>query len=178
MSQALAGSFQEVVGVDVSPAMADLARSLLRSPLPCRFETSTDPDLRSYGSASFDLAFSVYVLQHLPRWLAERYLREFVRVTRPGGAIVFQIHGGLAARGLGWVSGGWLPAVFNHWSRWRNSRRDGARQWEVHWVRPPEVVRILRSAGARVVAVDRVPRPDGHLQGYWFFAVRDAGDSR
>jgi SAM-dependent methyltransferase len=173
MTQALASNYREVVGVDVSSAMAELARRLLRTPLPCRFESTHAPDLRQFDSDSFDLTFSVYVLQHLPPWLAERYVREFVRVTRPGGSIVFQLHGGLASRWLQWVSGRRLPRVLNGWQHWKNAHLGAPVRWEVYWWRPHDVADLLRAAGVRVRAVDRVPRPDGHLQGYWFYGTRD-----
>ena len=50
------------------------------------------PTSAQFEDGRFDLVYSSIVLQHVPRrdWI-EAYLREFVRVLRPGGAIVFTL---------------------------------------------------------------------------------------
>ncbi len=46
------------------------------------------------GSKTADFLFSYLVLQHLPsEELAFGYIREFLRVLRPGGAFLFQFNG-------------------------------------------------------------------------------------
>ncbi|HEV2231596.1 MAG TPA: class I SAM-dependent methyltransferase [Thermoplasmata archaeon] len=97
MAQALAEYFDTKVGLDGSDGMVRLARELNRVGDRCQFVGSAFPDLRLFRDGEFDATFSVYVLQHLPQWLMARYLREFARVTRPGGSLVFQVHGGLTS---------------------------------------------------------------------------------
>jgi SAM-dependent methyltransferase len=88
LSGALARYFTEVVGVDISEPMLERARALDRTEGRCRFVLNEAPDLALFPDSSFDLVFSSIVLQHLSPPLARGYLREFVRVLRPGGAIV------------------------------------------------------------------------------------------
>ena len=47
--------------------------------------------LDGIGDRSIDFVYSSIVLQHIPRPYSLAYLREFCRVIRPGGLIVFQI---------------------------------------------------------------------------------------
>lgn len=86
----LADHFDEAVGVDIAPAMVALAtkRAAERN---CRFLLNTAPDLSVLEDQSFDFVYSRLVLQHIPPHYTRKYLREFIRVTRPGGVIMFQL---------------------------------------------------------------------------------------
>ncbi|WP_343233334.1 class I SAM-dependent methyltransferase [Streptomonospora sp. PA3] len=91
LSNALAAHFARVVGVDIAPTMLDEARRLDRSGGRVDFRLNDRPDLAAFADDSFDLVYTDLVLQHLPPKLAEGYLREFVRVLRPGGAMVIGV---------------------------------------------------------------------------------------
>jgi SAM-dependent methyltransferase len=91
LTAALGDYFDSVTGVDISPSMLDRARSLLAGQPGCRVLHNASPDLKIFPDASFDLVYSGLVLQHMPRVLATAYLTEFVRVTRPGGAVVILV---------------------------------------------------------------------------------------
>ncbi len=91
LSQPLQAYAGQVIGVDVSLPMLDEARRLAPPGSRIRFVHSTRPDLAFQPTASVDLVYSSLVLQHLPRALASGYLREFLRVLRPGGVAVVQV---------------------------------------------------------------------------------------
>jgi SAM-dependent methyltransferase len=63
------------------------------NPVPdrCEFVVNRRPDLQQFSSGSFDLVHSCLVLQHMPADIALRYIAEFLRVSRPGGLVVFQL---------------------------------------------------------------------------------------
>jgi SAM-dependent methyltransferase len=88
LSQALAAHAGAVVGLDVSPPMLEKARGLDRTGGRVSFVLNEDPDLRAFPDGSFDLVYTMRVMQHLPRPVLETYLQEFVRVLRPGGVAV------------------------------------------------------------------------------------------
>lgn len=90
LTQALAGHFEHAVGVDVAPGMLEAARELNRRGDRCEFVLNDEPDLRRFPDDSFDMVYSVLVLQHLPNDLQRRYAAEFARVLVPGGLLVFQ----------------------------------------------------------------------------------------
>jgi ubiquinone/menaquinone biosynthesis C-methylase UbiE len=89
LSRGLRTYFGEVYGVDISKEMIRLAREHTPS---CNFLLNQSDNLHLFQNDFFDFVYSNIVLQHqCARDLAKAYIREFVRVTRPKGTIVFQI---------------------------------------------------------------------------------------
>jgi SAM-dependent methyltransferase len=91
LSQALARQADEVIGVDISPPMLRVARTIDRTGGACRFMLNETADLRQFPDGHFDLVYCILVLQHLPRPVIEGYLAEFLRVLRPGGTALVQV---------------------------------------------------------------------------------------
>jgi SAM-dependent methyltransferase len=92
ITRAAAARFERAVGVDIAEGMVQTARRLNRDCRGAEFVVNTRPDLGLFADGTFDLAYSTIVLQHQPtRELAAGYLRELVRVVRPGGGLVFQL---------------------------------------------------------------------------------------
>lgn len=92
LTRPLATHFENYVGVDISEPMLTHARAWNPDCTHCRFVLNTTGDLRAFESDSVDLIYSRYVLQHLPSTgLVESYLREFVRILRSDGLLVFQL---------------------------------------------------------------------------------------
>ena len=94
MTRALASTFGEVQGVDVSPEMVRRARDYLRSTRNVRVDQNSGRDLRQLGDRQFDFAFSFIVFQHIPsRKIIDGYVGEVSRVLRPGSLFKFQVQG-------------------------------------------------------------------------------------
>jgi SAM-dependent methyltransferase len=91
ITRALADHFAEVVGVDAAASMIDQARALHADCKNCEFVFNGQTDLRGFPSASFTVVYSRIVLQHIRPSVAERYIRELVRVLSPGGMLMFQL---------------------------------------------------------------------------------------
>jgi SAM-dependent methyltransferase len=99
LTRALSPEFDECYGVDVSPRMVRLAQNVNSDRPNCVFLVSASRDLRMFESQTFDLVVSLQVLQHVSsRRAIVRYVEEFLRVTRPGGIIVFQVLTGMRWR--------------------------------------------------------------------------------
>ena len=158
ITRAAAGRFERAVGVDIAAGMVDAARQLCADRPAAEFVVNTRPDLSLFEDGSFDLAYSTIVLQHQPtRELAAGYMRELVRVVRPGGGLVFQLptetaplhrlqlsrrlHG--VARRLG-VSGRWLI------------RRTPLTPMAMISLPEPIVRDVLQSAAAELLHVERL----------------------
>jgi SAM-dependent methyltransferase len=77
-----------VVAVDVSEAMVQLARARLGDAATVLCADLARP--LPLADASFDLVLSSLTLHYLEDWLPT--LREFARVLRPGGRLVFSTH--------------------------------------------------------------------------------------
>lgn len=89
LTRALAERFDEVDGVDISGAMVAQARQYNRHGARVRFHENASPAL-PFADGTFDFVFTKIVLQHVPVDLQRGYVREFLRVAKAGGLVVFQ----------------------------------------------------------------------------------------
>jgi SAM-dependent methyltransferase len=91
MTGSLAERFDQVVAVDVSPAMLERARATVAAP-NVRFVAVSGERLDGVEHAIADTLVCYLVLQHLPsRRVIEEYLREFARVLAPAGEAYVQV---------------------------------------------------------------------------------------
>lgn len=145
LTQAIADHFDQVTGVDISSAMLHLARQYNRHGERCRYILNDQNHLRIFAAESFDFICSRLTLQHLPRRHIRAYLRELVRVLRPGGLLVFQLPAEHRYRG------------FRHWmvhNIYATVTRKILRvptTMEMYAIPRREVIRLLESRGARVL---------------------------
>src|SRR5262245_43619580 len=91
MTQAMAAVFGRADGVDISASMLATARQHNRFADRCVYHLNSAPDLSLFAGDTFSFVFTTLVLQHMEPRLATAYIREFVRVLRPGGLLVFQV---------------------------------------------------------------------------------------
>jgi SAM-dependent methyltransferase len=77
------------VGVDVSPAMLDLARNQPKGPGTVRFVLGDGRTLPRVGQ--LDAAWSVVLFQHIPPEAREGYVREVAERLLPGGIFCVQL---------------------------------------------------------------------------------------
>jgi ubiquinone/menaquinone biosynthesis C-methylase UbiE len=156
MTRALATHFDECIGVDISEDMVRGAQEANANVSGVSFVVNRANDLSRFQDASFDLVYSVIVLQHVPdRDAIESYIREFCRVLRPGGLAVF----GLPSH---------IPAIYRlQWRRrlYLGLRRLGVRApflyrrlhllpIAMNYIPEPSIIRLVESVGARMVAVE------------------------
>ena len=99
LTQAMARRFAACVGIDISDEMIRNAEELNQYPHCCYVASAAE--LLPFADESFAFVYSNIVLQHMPRRLALGYLREFVRVLKPGGVLVFGVQDSFVADGLG-----------------------------------------------------------------------------
>jgi ubiquinone/menaquinone biosynthesis C-methylase UbiE len=93
ITRALADHFESVDGVDVASSMIARARELNRNQHRCHFRVNRAVDLNCFTTATFDVVYTRLVLQHLTPPVVSSYLREFLRVLKPDGALMFQLPG-------------------------------------------------------------------------------------
>lgn len=87
----LCSRFRQVSAVDISQKMIELASSHGDCPENATFQRLESSGLRFLESNSFDLVVSLIVLQHVPRRHMKSYIKQFMRVVKPNGTIVFQV---------------------------------------------------------------------------------------
>ena len=96
-----------MIGIDVSETMLRIARDLNNDRPTLSFILNQRDDLACLPDASADMACSHITLQHMKPVLAERYIGELFRITRPGGLVFFQLPAHLL---LAEIAPGNLPA--------------------------------------------------------------------
>jgi SAM-dependent methyltransferase len=177
LSQALAQHFDHVVGVDISTEMLARAASFNRHGDRVEYRHNPRPDLSLLPDASFDFVFSFITLQHIGPEYVRRYIAEFVRVCRPGGAILFQMPIKPPRRDPP------QRLQFSFWppTLWMRTKRYVRYQWqqrfpgqplmEMNFLPQAEVLDLLRSSGAQVLQA----WPDGasgEIESYSYLAVK------
>jgi ubiquinone/menaquinone biosynthesis C-methylase UbiE len=94
MTPNFARRYCRVLALDLSAEMLQRARQIHAQQKNILWLRVSGADLGCLASDSADFIFSYLVLQHLPgEELAFSYVREMLRVLRPGGAFLFQFNG-------------------------------------------------------------------------------------
>lgn len=91
LTQALTRRLGEADGVDIAPSMIEQAGRNNRYGDRCRYHVNQRDDLAAFPDGRFAFVYSAHVLQHMEPRYAAGYVREFVRVLKPGGLAAFQI---------------------------------------------------------------------------------------
>jgi SAM-dependent methyltransferase len=153
LSQALAGHFDQVYGVDISPKMIELAREHNRKGARCEYVWNPAGDLGRFADGSIDMIYSWITLQHMRPRHARRYMWEFLRVVAPGGLLLFQYPSrpiDLRFRIARWNA---------LWSRPRPMYMNGMNR--------DQVVKLLERGGGRIL---EIRQDDGSIPGYHSFS--------
>ena len=173
LTQGLAEHFETVDGVDIAHSMIALAEQHNRHGERVRYHLNEAGDLALFPNDSFDLVLSLIVLQHIPNALKGAYLREFVRVLRPGAVAAFTVpsHGD-------WTLEGTVRRLPNSWQNIYRRRRYGYDQvMEFHPMRRAKVEAALQQAGAEVVHVEQEYMAGPRFTSYMFVVRKPADGS-
>ncbi|MGA7796838.1 MAG: class I SAM-dependent methyltransferase, partial [Candidatus Acidiferrales bacterium] len=93
MTRSFAQRFSCVYAFDISTEMLGHAKALFPEASNVDWILGNGVDLSDLGDETVDFAFSYIVLQHMPEpELAIRYIREMLRVLKPGGMFLFQFN--------------------------------------------------------------------------------------
>jgi SAM-dependent methyltransferase len=178
LTQALAGRFEEVHGVDIAPTMLTLANRFNRHGDRCVFHLNASANLDIFPNQHFDFICSLITLQHLEPRYSAGYLREMLRVLAPGGVFVFQLPSRMA-RGYelrqflkratpSWLAYGYRKVRYGHAHAANPERFAGM---EMHALPRLTVTRLLEASAGRVARVVRDRHAD-HWVSYRYFVTK------
>lgn len=141
LTQALAAWYDRVDGVDISWEMVNLADKHNRYEDRVKYHANSKPDLSLFEDDTFDLVYTMIVLQHMPQELQRGYVREFFRVLKPGGVAMFEMPDGPDYRHPNeWLSMYGVPrATVEEWIV-----EDGGTLVDVELIPEPSVWECLR----------------------------------
>lgn len=151
LTQPLARRFADCVGVDIASAMVRQAEALNANP-HCRYLFHAELSL-PFADERFAFIYSNIVLQHVPRRIAAKYLREFVRILAPGGVLVFGVQDCFRAPNLSSRLER-IRQVLRIRSRIRAFFQSGAGGMQMHCFPECDVRRTLAEAGTETRIVD------------------------
>ena len=93
MTRSFAQRFSQVQAFDISKEMLGHAKALNPDATSIIWTLANGADLSELTDESMDFAFSYIVLQHMPEpSFAIHYIREMLRVLKPGGLFLFQFN--------------------------------------------------------------------------------------
>lgn len=151
LTQAMADHASRVTGVDIAESMVEAARSFNRHGDRVEYVVNASPDLSLFDDETFDFVYSNITLQHVPPRFGRVYIREFFRVVRPGGCVLFQMRGGPR------VEPGTLRALLYRLNREHLrhliQRLRGRPPYEIHFMARELVEEVIRDAGGALVDV-------------------------
>jgi 2-polyprenyl-3-methyl-5-hydroxy-6-metoxy-1,4-benzoquinol methylase len=141
LSQALAGHFQHVDGVDVSASMIRGAQKYNKRPEKVEYHLNAKTDLSLFPKNRFDFIYSNIVLQHIPTRHQLLYVAEFMDLLKIGGVAHFQT---LHTHGL--------RALFPNWfvETYRSVKYRGKAYIPMYGVRTSDVEMAIRKGGGRL----------------------------
>ncbi|GAA1866174.1 class I SAM-dependent methyltransferase [Asanoa iriomotensis] len=131
----LAARHRAVVGIDLSPAMVEIARSAAPE---LSFEVGSMLDL-PVASGSWSGIVAFYSIIHLDAASRARAFGEFARVLTPGGWVLVSFHVSAADQ---------PPGSAHHLSEWFGSSVD----LDAYYLDPASVTADLESAGFSIAA--------------------------
>jgi ubiquinone/menaquinone biosynthesis C-methylase UbiE len=100
LTRAIAEYFPECCGVDVSPTMINMAQELNHDRPHCYFQLNESTRLKGLQDNYFGFIYTSLVLQHIAQPCSHQYIAEFMRVLKPGGALIFQVPEKLRAHAI------------------------------------------------------------------------------
>ena len=139
--QHLADGCREVHGIDISREMVDRGAQRLAHLPNVHFHHGNGYDLGVFEDQRFDLVFSAFVFQHMPKTIAFNYMLEAARVLKPDGTFRLQVPNLLRDDHFG---------AFRHFTQPYFVENP----YPMNFYTPSELMRMLEVAGFGVTDLD------------------------
>jgi SAM-dependent methyltransferase len=165
VTRALTKQFDEVHGLDISPSMIASANSHNTDPARCRFHLHSDYRLNLFADDFFDLVVGINVFRYIPPALSQGYIREFMRVLKPGGLVYFETSEAVGFRRI------FPERLLRFYREFRQRHNSGPRRQDRFHFPEVTVRMIISEARGEVLRFDRAPAPTLWMH-HSFFATK------
>jgi len=151
LTQALCGYFEECVGIDISLGMLSIAGDYNKYKERCLYVLNCASDLKIFKDGVFDFIYSNIVFQHLPPKLTLSYIKEFLRIIKKDGIIIFQVTTDIIGfknrvrRFLGFIT----PAPLRHLYKKLRYKTWGIK--DMFWIKESVLNDFIRSNGGMII---------------------------
>jgi len=147
---------EEVVGIDVSAPMIELAKSNLHDVPNAQVLLNDSTTLSQFTSDSFDVITSHICLQHIPQQFTPTYIAEFGRICRSRGAVIFQLPSRSRSLQIFPKIRSWIVenAPFGLGSLYRRFKGGSAVRFKVHCMPSEVVIALAEKAGLNLISIE------------------------
>ena len=153
LTQALSKYFNNVIGVDISPTMIELANKYNKYEKKCLYMVNVDKSLSKFNDNSFDFIISYITLQHMQPKYATKYILEFLRILAKGGILIFQLPSKIVLYNLRNFIINYLPdSVLKVYRTIRNYNNTSPRM-EMYMIKEKKILNILKANNAKIVDI-------------------------
>lgn len=160
ISMHVAPLVKKLTATDISSEMIKIACEKLQDLKNVTLFQCNGIDLSELSDCSFDLVYSVWVFQHVPRKVFLGYLEEIDRVLKPNGLLIFQIFEKLRVSGL--IPKYWLRNLKHfHFQFWKSPPDSDT--WIARAYSRDELKRILYETGFEVISIENPTLTEGDL---------------
>jgi|SRR5579863_458837 len=158
LTQALATYFDEVSGVDIAPSMIELAQRYNRHGDRCKYYLNETDELKFFRDSSYDFIYTRITLLHLEPKYTKGYIKEFLRILRPQGMLIFDLPGSICnagrpiGKGLKQFVKSITPSPMLRLYRRIRGVSPQQPQMEEYAIGRQEISELLEESGARISA--------------------------
>jgi ubiquinone/menaquinone biosynthesis C-methylase UbiE len=172
LSQALSKYFKKVEAIDISRSMIEKAKQYDKTNGKIEFHLNISDDISIFQDGKFDFIYSNITLQHIPQEFSKNYIKEFLRVLKPGGNLIFQIPSEPRYKD----ARNWLFHKLN--PRWiylyRKLRYGKIRPAiDMHAVPKMEIEKIVKDNNGMIIKIEENDAAEPHFSGYTYFVIKN-----
>lgn len=148
LTQAFSKMFNKVYGVDISKSMIELANKYNKYPKKCKYILNDKDNLSVFRNNTFDFVYTNIVLQHMKPKYALAYIKEFLRILRPEGILLFQIP---SRRLMSWQT--LVEIIFPKFVVDFTKKKVQGAVMEMHTIRKEKILEFLEENNAKIVDI-------------------------
>ena len=171
LTQAIAIYFEKVCGIDIAPSMIKLAKEYNRND-KCNFYLNVTDDLKIFPKNNFDFIYSNITLQHIKPSYTKKYLKEFVRVLKPNGLLIFQLPN--KSNNIKTFVKNTLKNTIpvSIMRLYHKLRYENQPIMEMHCIKKKNVVKLLKHNNAIIIEIKQISDSDENWINLWYFVTK------
>lgn len=173
LTQELANYFLEVRGVDISKSLLELAHNYNQQKKRVFYHLNERPDLKLFPDNFFDFIYTKITLQHMSPKNSKRYIIEFLRTLKPGGALIFELPAPFRITSLKQLNLDNLFILGAQYSpRWLLDLVLPSPYFDMYGTKKKKIIKLLKNKGAKIIDIKDDYSAGGQWKGYQYFIVK------